>query len=144
VVLAFSGAQAREEWRRAIIVRSMSGKPPTWLRNERSYRLYVRGLRYALLGAVVAAVCGVLAASGVIGVQVPVAGFLAGLATSFLSVVCGIVGWLKVPDKKRVEAQLGAFLRMAARDVLTGRIPPGPQPRTMQDLADQIRPHDCG
>jgi hypothetical protein len=121
--------------------RQALNRQPAWLRNEWSYRLYVRGLRLAVLGGAVAAVCGWLVASHV---KVAVAGVLLGLATGFVSVVCGIVGWIALPDKNRAVVDQGAFLRMVGHDFRVVRTPSGPAPRTLQDLADQMRPPDGG
>jgi len=93
---------------------------PVWLRNESSYRMYVRGLRLALLAFAGVAVFVLLGASGVAGTWVPTIGVLAGFAVGIPSVLAGMIGWLRVPDKMRVNRDQGAFLRMAGRDIVKG------------------------
>ncbi|SNY52662.1 hypothetical protein [Paractinoplanes atraurantiacus] len=95
-------------------------RQPTWLRGERSYRAYVRGLRYGLAGFLLAVVSGLLGRSGVIGHRVPVAGVAVGFVVAFGSVVSGVIGWLLVPDKNRANVRQAALLRMVVHDVVRG------------------------
>ncbi|XVU30085.1 hypothetical protein ACQPZJ_24235 [Actinoplanes sp. CA-054009] len=97
----------------------MSGQP-TWLRDERSYRAYVRGLRYGLIGFVLAVASGLLGQSGAVGHWLPLAGVAAGFVLAFASIVTGMIGWLLVPDKNRANVRQGALLRMVAHDVVRG------------------------
>jgi hypothetical protein len=93
---------------------------PAWLRDEWSYRAYVRGLRYFLIGFASAGAFGLLGRSGVIGHRAPVAGVIAAFVLAFGSVVAGLVGWLLVPDKKRANVHQLALLRMIAHDMFRG------------------------
>ncbi|XVV08250.1 hypothetical protein ACQP2X_25730 [Actinoplanes sp. CA-131856] len=97
----------------------MDGQP-TWLHNERSYRVYVRGLRYALIGFASALACGAVGASGVIGRWVPLAGVAAAFVLTFTSVLTGMAAWFLIPDKPRANADQPAFLRMVGHDLFRG------------------------
>ncbi|MEU8816689.1 hypothetical protein [Actinoplanes sp. NPDC048796] len=93
---------------------------PTWLRAESSYRAYVRGLRYGVLGFLLAVASGLLGRSGLVAHGLPVAGVAAGFLLAFGSVVSGVVGWLLVPDKNRANVHQAALLRMIAHDMIRG------------------------
>ncbi|MFC7529244.1 hypothetical protein [Actinoplanes sp. GCM10030250] len=97
---------------------------PAWLRNEGSYRMYVRGLRGALLAFAAVAVFVLLGATGVAGTWIPTIGVLAGFAVAIPAVPVAMIGWLRVPDKNRANLHQGAFLRMVGHDIVRG-IPPG-------------------
>ena len=91
-----------------------------WLRAEGSYRMYVRGLRLALLAFAGVAVFVLLGATGVAGTWLPTIGVLTGLVVAIPAVLTGMIGWLRVPDKNRVNQHQGAFLRMVGRDLVKG------------------------
>jgi len=99
--------------------RSPNGQP-TWLRSEWSYRAYVRGIRYFLIGFLLAVTFGLLGRSGAVAHWIPVSGVLLGFALAFGSVIAGAVGWLLVPDKNRAILHQFAFLRMVAHDIVRG------------------------
>lgn len=99
-------------------------RQPVWLRAETSYRRYVGGLRATLFAFAGTGVSVLLGASGVAGTWVPTIGVLAGFAVAFVAVPVSLIGWLRVPDKSRVNAHQGAFLRMVGRDLIKG-IPSG-------------------
>lgn len=92
---------------------------PDWLRNEISYRTYVRGIRWAVIwgcGIPLAALLDYLHAigSGATKVMAFSFAFAAGA-----SVLIGAVCWLLVPDKNRAANQRGMPL-MILRDVVLG------------------------
>ena len=97
----------------------MSGQP-IWLRDERSYRAYVRGIRYALVAFALLGLFGQVAASGVIDHRVAAAGVVAAFGLAFASVIAGAAGWLLVPDKRRATVRPHAFLRMVVHDIVRG------------------------
>jgi hypothetical protein len=98
---------------------------PVWLRAETSYRMYVGGLRVALLAFLSTTLFFLLGASGVVGTWIPTIGAFAGFAVSFVAIPVGMIGWLRVPDKDVANAHQAAFLRMVGRDVFRG-LPPDP------------------
>ena len=84
---------------------------PVWLRQERSYRAYIRGLRYTLLTAALAVLSGVLGFHGLT---------LLFLLAAFPLAVIGMVGWIMVPDKNRANLHQLAFLAMVGHDIFKG------------------------
>jgi hypothetical protein len=95
-------------------------KQPEWLRRERAYRAYIRGLRYGLLGFVLAMAFGLLGGADVVSVWIPTIGVLASFVLAVPSIVAGMVGWILVPDKNRANAHQWPLLRMIAHDIFKG------------------------
>ena len=81
---------------------------PVWLRGESSYRMYVRGLRLAVLAFAGTGFFVLLGATGVVGTWLPSIGVLAGFAVAIPAVLTGMVGWLRVPGKRRIALNQGA------------------------------------
>jgi hypothetical protein len=102
-------------------------RQPIWLRKEWSYRAYVRGLRYFLIGFLLALALGLLGRSGAGPHWIPVSGVLLAFVLATGSLILGAVGWLSVPDKKRAGLHQLAFLQMVAHDILRG-LPSGSTP----------------
>jgi hypothetical protein len=93
---------------------------PQWLRAERSYRTYVRGVRYAFSGLVLTVAFGFLGKASIItGWPLRVVVLLP-MSVTFLSVIVGGISWLLVPDKNRANLHQMAFLKMIAHDIFTG------------------------
>jgi hypothetical protein len=95
-------------------------KQPEWLRGERAYRAYIRGLRYGLLAFLTATAFGLLGSADIVNVWIPTIGVLASLAVAVPAAVAGMVGWILVPDKNRANVRQGSFLRMIIHDVFKG------------------------
>jgi hypothetical protein len=93
---------------------------PVWLRQERAYRAYVRGLRYTLLAGLLIILFGLLRTSGVLPRPAGDGLVIACFAVAFVSVLTGMIGWVLVPDKHRAILHQGAFLAMVGRDVVKG------------------------
>jgi hypothetical protein len=95
-------------------------RQPDWLRRERAYRAYVRGMRFAVLGFVLGGSAVLAAATGVVPTPVLACIVTVALVIGVPSVLIGGVGWLLVPDKNRANIHQGSFLSMVARDVFKG------------------------
>lgn len=93
---------------------------PVWLRRERGYRAYVRGLRFSLCGFALAGLTGLASAAGVLPSPVVVGLIVGSFVICVPSVLLGFIGWVLVPDKKRATRHDGALLSLVARDIFRG------------------------
>lgn len=99
---------------------------PDWLRKERAYRVYIRGLRYSLISFVLVGLLGLLGKAGILSLLIAGVGVMVFGLAGGISVIAGGIGWLLVPDKHRANLHQGSFLAMVCHDIFTG-IPQAPR-----------------
>jgi hypothetical protein len=83
---------------------------PEWLRAELSYRVYVRGLRFGLLGFFVTLALALIGATGIVVGWFRAVVVLLPVAVTAVSIVAGSIAWLLVPDKQRANLDQMSFL----------------------------------
>src|SRR3954452_1771261 len=90
-----------------------------WIRGERSYRLYIRGMRYACIGFVGAGLTVFLSATHIAGKWVTVVLALTFIGGGGISVIVGTIAYLVLSCKKRFVGY-PALYKMIYHDIFRG------------------------
>jgi hypothetical protein len=90
-----------------------------WIRGEVSYRVYIRGLRCAIVGFVGAGIVELLAAGHLIGKWVTIVLLLTFIGGGGLSVITGATAYVVLSSKKRFVGY-PALYKTIYRDVFRG------------------------